>query len=149
MAGCLCVIHSACSVHHVRHAPPQQACLSLCLHESPVEISEKATNARKSLCSCLVVFVWLCAAALRKSHTCFCFVFHHSYEKCVGLSPRPLCYFFSPWSQFHWCEVLHFGPEPQVIRHGHGIQLLFSSHTFENCFLRNGSPEIKVTNIWH
>lgn len=128
MAGCLCVIHSACSVHHVRHAPRQQACLSLCLHESPVEITEKAKKCQKKSLLLLIVFVWLCAAALRKSHTCFCFVFHHSYEKCVALSPRPLCYFFSPWSQFHWCEVLHFGPEPQVIRWPWHSIALFATH---------------------
>lgn len=37
-----------------------------------------------------------------------------------------------------------FGPEPQVIQFGCGIQLLVSSHTFQDCFPKNSTPKIKV-----
>lgn len=56
----------------------------------------------------------------------------------------------------HACQFFHlransternyqiFGPGPQVIQFGRGVQLLVSSHTFQPCFLKNGMSEIKV-----
>lgn len=101
----------------------------------------------ESLCCCSFLFLFMCCGAKKiASLRLFC-AFHQGnmwVPVLVGLLLRPLCQFFHLGANSTEGNNHIFGPEPQVIQCGRGIQLLFSSHTFDYCSLRNGMPGIKV-----
>lgn len=90
-------------------------------------------------CICLAV----CCSAQKIAHLLLFCVPSLIWEMCWFV-PETLMLFFLTLEPIPlmWSTFFGGGAEPQVIRRG--IQLLFSSRTFEYCFLRNGSPEIKV-----